>query len=249
MTLLPEVETALRDGVRRDHHTATARLRPRSERISSRPSWILPALSMTVGAVAVAVLLAALLAGHGPTRQPTNPASHGMASRSLPGALLARFVVLRRPTTTDDALPKDIMNILARGQITGVDPSLARLLLSSSTASIWLVPGARTTCIFSRQPVFTESSVENIGAACSSDTRAEQRGIIYGDGNILAGVLPDGSSNATFVFRDGSTAQLPTNGQGAFAQQLDPRPTSLTYTLPDGAQYTQRLPQPRTHGA
>lgn len=248
MTLLPEVEASLRDAVRRHHDERARPAAPPSEHVGSRRSRILPAVSISVGALALALVVTAFLVGHGATKRPTSPVRHDTASR-VPRALLASFVSLRKPLTEDDALPSDIAKAFAHGHVTGVDPSLSRLLLTDSTQSIWLVPGRQTTCIVSRQPVFPSSPVEDIGATCSSDTAAEQRGLVYLTGNTIAGVLPDGSSSATFTFQDGSTAQLPANNQGAFAERLNPRPTSLSYTGPNGTEHTLTIPPAAIRGS
>jgi len=243
MTLLPEVEAALRDGVRRDHHARGSHVGPRrSKRVDFARSRIWPALSMIVAALSLAALVTALLVDHGTTRRPTSPVRQGAAHPSLPSALRASFVSLRRPLTADDTLPNDIVSALAHEHITGVDPSLSRLLLATSTETIWLVPGPETTCIVARQPLLASRRVQDISSTCSADTAAEQRGIIFIPGGIIAGVLPDGSSNPSITLKDGSTMHLATNNDGAFAEQLDPRPTSLSYTGPDGTQNSLRIP-------
>lgn len=140
------------------------------------------------------------------------------------------------PTTTDAAVPataeqKEAYSVLATAQRTedtanaqvemlasragvGLDATGARVVGSTSTGPIWLVPVNGGLCL-----ALEDTPARGIGVACESSDDTIARGTTIGDGTTIYGIVPDGATAVTVTPSGGAATSVPITPGG-------------TYTLP-----------------
>jgi hypothetical protein len=153
-------------------------------------------------------------------------------SATLPTDLTAAFSALQRPATAADAVPA---NVDAAMSGSGVNVSDSRLALSTSGASLWIVPGLASTCMVTQMAGGTSSM-------CTTNASAETKGLVTGifdrnqnaAGQEWAGILPTGVTNV-LAQNAGSTLPVSISSDGGFMQPVT-APQTLSFTDPGGAQ-------------
>jgi hypothetical protein len=177
-----------------------------------------------------------------PPIAPTVAAGRGGVA-SVPASVAAAFGAFRRPQNAQDravALSTAGLSALgaAQGDV-GADPSLARTVLSNSTATVALVPADAThLCMLG-------SAGGETTAQCAEASEAETSGIAAsagGDhgGELLYGAMPDGTHNLVITDTSGKTTPVVISAGGGFAVQLAAAGTTMTYV--DGNGQTKREP-------
>lgn len=143
---------------------------------------------------------------------PSTPDPNGEAT-AVPADLASSFAILRRSSTSSDALPTAAAGMFqqtAAGEHYGVNPALARLASGSSSAPVWLVPGGAGSCLYDGT---------SGASVCGPNSSVESQGLVLllqpttaGNPATFVGILPDGVS-ATATNTDGSAAQVTMSDQ------------------------------------
>jgi hypothetical protein len=205
-----------------------------------------------LGAVLAAIAFAGGFSGAQPARS-----RHGGAAvaglASVPAAVRASFVSLRRPRQADDALPADASQRWLSRLPAGTLPNESRLVLSAPTYDVWLVPGTTEECMHTWFTGLDSPGTSGVGTGgCISPADADAVGI-FSDGvawgarngtpppagytSLFAGILPARATGVTITLKDGTTQTLNADSQGAVAQPFlasDPI-TAASVIGPDGS--------------
>lgn len=108
------------------------------------------------------------------------------------------FAVLgQAPSTADTA--NDLVTQLADQAQRGFAPDDARVVGSTATGPIWLVPANGALCL-----ALEDTSDGSLGASCEPSGTVITRGITVGDGTTVYGLVPDGVT--TVDVTDGTSA-------------------------------------------
>ena len=242
MTLLPEVETALVDAVRRHQHlpasTSPSRQQPRSDRLprgGAKPARAehptsselgigrLRARKLVIGlSAALPVLIVAALFLL-ETRAPHMVGHATTAEAGKRTTLRQAFPVLRQPRRPSDLLPPGWNSPRVH-----LDRQLGRLVFTNGARRMWLVPAKpREICLL---------GTGGLGAGCTTDASAEQRGLLSlittsTGATQVQGILPHGAT-LTAHYADHTPSGIPTNPDQAFVLRLQQPATSFTLTTP-----------------
>jgi hypothetical protein len=142
---------------------------------------------------------------------------------TVPSALQNAFVAFQRPSTQSDALPSNVDTASLQQQ--GINPSLSRLVVSTQSLQMWMVPGSTTSCLV---------STTGLGGCDLNDdivNRGLVGGVVGGNGQMWFGVLPTGARDIT-VTGNGQTSPVSLNNNAGFVQPVINQ--GLTYTAADG---------------
>lgn len=160
------------------------------------------------------------------------------ATPNLPADLEQAFPAFQRSSTSADAVPSsvDLGGLRARY---GVDPSLARLVLSTGSINMWILPSPHDLC-----SVVVQANGAMDNGYCATNSVAETRGLVMGDtsggsgapGQMWWGVMPAGVTGLTATDESGAIS-VPVNADGGFAQVVS-KPVALGYIAPGGSAIT-----------
>lgn len=164
-----------------------------------------------------------------PTRVAGWPAANSRTGiQSVPLDVAVSFPAFARGRNSLDDLPSSMLGGLAQEQSDyGVNPGLSRLLLSSASAKVWLVPGHGLLCMVAEEGPRQASSID-----CTSATNVEQTGIFAAGPHLLAGTVPEGTTDVKVITGSGDMRLTPVNNAIAF--ETDAIIQSLSYETTDG---------------
>lgn len=124
------------------------------------------------------------------------------------------YSVLSTAQRTEDAANAQVEMLASRSDV-GFDPTGARVVGSTPTGPIWLVPVNGGLCL-----ALQDSPANGIGIACEASADVIARGTTIGDGSTIYGIAPDGVTAVTVTpSSSGVTTAVPVTSDG-------------TYTLP-----------------
>jgi hypothetical protein len=137
------------------------------------------------------------------------------------------------PASTDAAVPataeqKDAFSVLASTQRAladdtdqvetlaarsdvGFDADGARVVGSTASGPIWLIPANGGLCLG-----LENTADGSIGAACEPSADVIARGTTIGDGTTIYGIVPDGTTAVTVTPTGGSPAAVPVDSGGIY---------------------------------
>lgn len=163
-----------------------------------------------VGAISAGVALSAGSTGVPVQKPPPAP----LAQATNP-TIASQLAVLSRPATAEDKLPEGIegnpVHWLQEEQV-GANGGLARRVASSKHGPIYLIPSAQGVC------VLATDGPPNICSSAAELEKGEAQEAILCSPSIpnteveIAGLLPDGTTNADAVLADGSATSLSLEG-------------------------------------
>ncbi|MEA2466298.1 MAG: hypothetical protein QOJ57_424 [Thermoleophilaceae bacterium] len=215
MTLIPELETQLREAAERQR--AKPARSGRRRRVAA----------LAAGAVLVAGTAAAVVG----TRDSTDPRIRPYLS------------ILRRPVTAADALPP-VVGRSGRFPFEVKEARRVRVLVPGWKAWIVPASGSGDACLFVQPPdaigpggapCFSDTSIRK-GASAATGT-------VAGGGVMANGIVPDGVPSITLVHVDGTKRTVPVRDNVYLA--LSAKPTlAVSYRTPDGRRVTVRAWSP-----
>jgi len=164
-----------------------------------------------------------------PTDGPPAPALPDTGVTSVTPADGVAFPVLGRAPTASDTLPAAALNILgAQQQSFQLAPRLARLVSSSASGDVYLVPGSGELCLV------TVTSAGQASSGCSTDSEARSQGLTLiaapNSGQpdyVVTGVTPGTSTQATIATADGGTTRAAVSSGGGYSAALTSAPVSV----------------------
>lgn len=221
-----------------------------------RRRWVpIPPLSKVVAFLAVGCTLAvagfAIVAlGHRGPSSPTATGKHGASTpaRHAAGDLQASFAALRRPRMAADRLPSQVRYSIAhRPLVSGMKTGLSRRVIATRDMEMWLVPARRELCdvVINHGPGGPTNSGYGIG--CISTAGAKKYGLVAFGKTMVSGVLPDDSSDIKVTFKDGSSALLAPDANGAIVYKTKRSIRDISYTSPAGAPIKHSVLPPRSN--
>jgi len=237
MSLLPEVEAALRDAVRRDQRSvrparAGSRIGAGAVRVPSL-GGVMTALAG--GSAVLLAVLAIVVVGHG-----AHPAGRGSASErrseasrhgsGVPHQLTAQFALLRRPLTRADALPARQLQAYSESQTgtgLGIMLTQARRVDVPHGNTVWVIPGARGACVF-------DVAGDQVCLPIAGVTGGNF--LIYLDGahsTVLRGLVPNGVRRVALTFGGGRSEDFAVH-QNVFSISVGRRARTLRFRAPSG---------------
>jgi hypothetical protein len=149
------------------------------------------------------------------------------------------FGVLRRTRVADDALPAFVVSNLngpARNSTHGANPGLSRRLHVSGQ-DMWLTPGNETVCLDRATADGTVGGCQTTAAAAAGELITTQSGgPNFGATAIVAGVVPDGVSQVTAAYDDGSQ-EVVTVADNSYTFTAK-GPFTISFTATDGTSHT-----------
>jgi hypothetical protein len=123
------------------------------------------------------------------------------------------YSVLATAQRTEDAANAQVVTLAARSGV-GLDATGARVVGSTATGPIWLIPANGGLCL-----ALEQTAASAIGTACEASGDVIARGTTIGDGAHIYGIVPDGVTAVTVTPAGGPTTTVPVAAGG-------------TYTLP-----------------
>lgn len=207
-------------------------------------------LLLSTAAVAVAVMA---FVGAFASADSSSQPSQGESLLSAPSAAqVAAFPVLGRKSGEPSviATSPDALEELAEAESEhGVNPRLARTVLSSANVSEAIVPGRDTICLVQTR------GKEQTAAYCGAESSVEKEGLSTdgwengGERWTVTGVFPhpDGIANLRTVSESGAEAPVQLSAGGGYTVVTSVKPTALKWTDPDGAQQSRAVFWPPLH--
>jgi hypothetical protein len=141
-----------------------------------------------------------------------NPVTTDAAVPATPDQKEAYSVLAKTQRTEDDGNGQ-VQTLAARSAV-GFDATGARIVGSTASGPIWLIPANGGLCIG-----LENTADASLGAACESSADVIARGTTIGDGTTIYGVVPDGTTTVTVTPVGGATTAVAVAPGG-------------TYTLP-----------------
>lgn len=123
------------------------------------------------------------------------------------------YSVLASTQRTEDTSNGELQALAARSDV-GFDATGARVVGSTTSGPIWLIPVNGGLCLG-----LDDTADGSVGAACESSADVIARGTTIGDGTTIYGIVPDGTTTVTATPAGGATTTVPVAPGG-------------TYTLP-----------------
>jgi len=139
----------------------------------------------------------------------------------------AAFAVLDRAASTADTQNTRITRLADQAQ-RGFAPSDARVVGSTATGPIWLVPANGALCL-----ALEDTSDDSVGASCEPSDAVITRGITVGDGTTVYGLVPDGVT-AVDVTDDNNTTTTVEISSGTSVYTLDTGHVTVALDGPGG---------------
>jgi hypothetical protein len=135
-------------------------------------------------------------------------------------------VLAHAPSTADTA--NDLVTALADQAQRGFAPDDARVVGSTATGPIWLVPANGALCL-----ALQDTGDDSIGTSCEPSDAVVTRGITVGDGTKVYGLVPDGVTSVAVT--DGA-APMSTVGlvSGTSVYTLDTGEVTVSVDGPGG---------------
>jgi len=191
--------------------------RPRRRRRTA--AWLIAA-ALVIGVPTLALATR-------PWDGPTPPAVPGAGLARVSAASAAAFPVLARPAQARDVLPRSALSILGvQQETTGVNPRLARQVVSGRFGAAYLIPGDGSLCLL------VAPAGGPVRSNCTRATKAAADGLLSAGihepgGTLVAGVAPAGWPAVTIVTRVGRPVVLPVNPDGGFTAVLSSPPVAV----------------------
>jgi hypothetical protein len=137
------------------------------------------------------------------------------------------FAILDRAASTADT-ENGLVTQLADRAERGFAPGDARVVGSTSTGPIWLVPANGALCL-----ALENTGDGSLGASCEPSEAVTTRGITVGDGATVYGLAPDGVTTVD-VIDDGNTRTTIDLVPGDSVYRLDTGHVTVTVDGPGG---------------
>lgn len=139
----------------------------------------------------------------------------------------AAFSVLAGAASTADT-DNDLVTALADEAHRGFAPDDARVVGSTGTGPIWLVPANGALCL-----ALQDTSDGSLGASCEPSDAVITRGITVGDGSTVYGLVPDGVTSVAVTDDNNSTTTIDL-GSGSSVYTLDTGDVTVAVDGPSG---------------
>jgi hypothetical protein len=200
-----------------------------ARRALRRSPWI----ALAAAALAALATLGAVRSGADATSD-VRAAAAPTASSHDPAA---RFGILRRPATGNDAMPSQVASTVTGASRIGPDTGLARRAAAPASAgALWAVPAATGLCVARYADVVAEqmcASTEDAVAGLMIATTGGRAAGLPDDQRLLYGIVPDGVSAVDLTLADGTKTRLAVT-DNTFTARIAPVAGTVAWDGPDG---------------
>jgi hypothetical protein len=126
------------------------------------------------------------------------------------------YSVLASTQRTEDLSNGQVQTLATRADV-GFDATGARVVGSTPSGPIWLIPANGGLCIG-----LQNTADGSLGAACESSGDTIARGTTIGDGTTIYGIVPDGTTTVTVTPTGGATTTVPVASGGTYTLPFAP---------------------------
>ena len=216
--------------------------RRRASRLRHLP---VPSLSgvgalLAVGCALAVAAVAIVALGHG--RPSSTTGAVAPPAHRNPDHLRAWFAALRRPPRPADRLPSQVSAELTQHPlVAGMALRSSRRVISTRDLQVWLVLERRGLCDVDVNSGPRVPARIGFGAGCIGIAGAEKYGLLSAGRKMFQAILPDGTSNVTITFIDGSSTVLAPNADGVILYNTTHRIGRFSFTSPAGARVSQKV--------